>query len=95
MSASTGIFCYGHIMPRHNDHDKICRRVAELLSEERKKKNPSMTRFAADADISQPGMSFFENHRRAPSLKILLKIADALDVDLGRFISRAIKDIRG
>jgi transcriptional regulator with XRE-family HTH domain len=54
-----------------------------------------MTRFAADADISQPGMSFFENHRRAPSLKILLKIADALDVDLGRFISRAIKDIRG
>ena len=82
-------------MPRHNDHDKICRRVAELLSEERKKKNPSMTQFAADADISQPGISFFENHRRAPSLKMLLKIADALDVDLGQFISRAIKDIRG
>ena len=58
-------------------------------------RRPLAAQFAADADISQPGMSFFENHHRAPSLKTLLKIADALDVDLGKFISRAIKDIRG
>ena len=94
IAASTGKFCYVHIMSKHNDHDKICRRVAELLSEERKKQKPSMTQFAVDADLSQPGMSFFENHRRAPSLKTLLKIADALDVDLGKFINRAIKDVR-
>jgi transcriptional regulator with XRE-family HTH domain len=94
IASSTEIFCYGLTMPKHNDHDKICRRLAELLTSERKR-HASMTQFAVDAGLTQPGMSFFESHKRTPSFKTLLKIADALEVDLGRFVSRAIKDVRG
>ena len=85
----------GTASPKPNDHEKICRRVAELLSAERTRQNISMTKLAAEAGLSQPCLSYFENHHRAPNLKTLLRIADALRVDFAKFISRAIKDIRG
>ena len=82
-------------MPKSNDHEKICRRVAELLSAERERQEMSMTKLAASAGLAQSSMSYFEGHHRSPNLKTLLRIADALEVDLGEFIQRAIKDIRG
>jgi transcriptional regulator with XRE-family HTH domain len=82
-------------MPKFDDHEKICRRVADLLSAEREKQKMSMTLLAADAGLAQSAMSYFENHKRAPNLKTLLRIADVLRVDLGKLIQRAIKDVRG
>lgn len=82
-------------MPKSNDHEKICRRVAELLSMERERQKMSMTKLAASAGLAQSSMSYFEGHQRSPNLRTLLRIADALEVDLGEFIQRAIKDIRG
>lgn len=81
-------------MPKFDDHDKICRRVADLLSMERERQGLSQTQLAAAAGLSQSAMSYFEGHHRAPNLKTLLRIADTLNVDLGKYIQRAIKDIR-
>ena len=82
-------------MSKHDDdHEKICRRVAELLSTERERQKISMTQLAASAGLAQSSMSYFEGNHRSPNLKTLLRIADALHVDLGKFIQRAIKDIR-
>ena len=53
-----------------------------------------MKSVAAKAGLSQPSMSYVERHMRIPNLDTLLKIADALEIDLGKLIQRAIKDIR-
>ncbi len=46
--------------------------------------------------MAQSAISYFEgDNDRAPNFKTLLRIADALEVDLGELIQRAIKDIRG
>jgi len=82
-------------MPNYDDHEKVCRRVAELLASERERQDTSMTKLAEAAGLAQSAMSYFEGHHRTPNLKTLLRIADALQVDLGKLIQRAINDVRG
>jgi transcriptional regulator with XRE-family HTH domain len=83
-------------VPKVDDYDKICRRLAELISKERERAGLSMTRLAAAAGLAQSAISYLENDKdRAPNLKTLLRVADGLEVDLGTLIQRAIKDIRG
>jgi len=90
------VFGYERAMPKYDDYDKICKRVAELLSEERERIPMSMTQLAAKAGLAQSAISYFEgDNDRAPNFKTLLRIADALEVDLGKIVQRAIKDIRG
>jgi transcriptional regulator with XRE-family HTH domain len=81
-------------VPKKSDHDEICKRVAELLAQERERQGVSMTQLAASAGLAQSAISYFENNQRAPNLKTLLRIGDTLQVDVGRLIQRAIKDIR-
>lgn len=81
-------------MPRKDDYEKICERVAWLLSQERERQGISKTQLAATAGLAQSAISYFEGNRRAPNLRTLLRISDALQLDLGKFIQRAIKDIR-
>ena len=54
-----------------------------------------MTTLAARAGLSQPSLSYIERDLRIPSLDTLLRISDALDVDLGEIIQSAVKDVRG
>ena len=82
-------------MRKFTDHEKICVRFAELLSKERERQKMTMTQLAADAGLAQSSISYFEGSGRAPNLKTLLRIADALQIDLGKFIQRATRDIRG
>ncbi len=50
-----------------------------------------MTVLAAKAGLSQQSVSFVERQLRTPNLDTLLRICDALQVDLGELISDALR----
>lgn len=90
-----GKFRYArHRVPKVNDHEDICVRVAALLAEERQRKGLSMTQLATGAGLSQPSVSYLERNLRNPNLTTLLRLSDALGLNLGKLIERAVKDIR-
>ena len=58
------------------------RMLGTLLREWRKRRNVSQLEFALRAKTSQPNVSFVESGRTRPSLQMVLKLADALDLPL-------------
>jgi transcriptional regulator with XRE-family HTH domain len=72
----------------------ICSKVAELLQKERQRQGLSMTALAVKAGLSQQSVSLVERRLRTPNLETLLRIADALQLDLGALISSAVRDAR-
>jgi transcriptional regulator with XRE-family HTH domain len=67
--------------------------VARILKAERKKRQLSMTTMAAKAGLSQQMVSYVERGMRNPTLETLLRITDALDINLAKVIARASKAI--
>jgi transcriptional regulator with XRE-family HTH domain len=72
----------------------ICSSVAALLQEERRRKGLSMTALAQAAGLSQQSVSYIERGLRIPNLDTLIRITDALDIDLSPIIERAVKSAR-
>ena len=71
-------------------NDEIKAEVARLLSQERQRQGISMNLLAAKAGLSQSLISSFEKMRWNPTLETLLRIAAALEVNLGKVIQKAI-----
>ena len=71
--------------------NQVCSQVARILREEREKRGLSMTILAARAGLSRAMISFVEREIRNPSLETLLRIAGVLELDLGKIISKAIR----
>ena len=69
----------------------ICSEVARLLKTQREKSQLSMTALAAKAGLSQQMVSYVERGIRNPTLETLLRITEALDVPLGKIITKAEK----
>ena len=69
----------------------VCARVAQLLREEREKRSISMTTLGERAGLSQQMVSYVERGLRNPSLDTLLRLTDALEVDLAEVIRKARK----
>ena len=69
--------------------DLITLTVAHALRDERKRQDLSMERLAEKAGLSTSMISLFERDLRNPTLDTLLRIAEVLDVDLGRVIQKA------
>jgi transcriptional regulator with XRE-family HTH domain len=69
----------------------VCARVAQLLREEREKRSISMTTLGERAGLSQQMVSYVERGLRNPSLDTLLRLTDALEVDLSEVIRKARK----
>ena len=67
----------------------ICSEVAKLLKAQREKRRLSMTELAAKAGLSQQMVSYVERGIRNPTLETLLRITEALDVPLGKMITKA------
>ena len=53
-----------------------------------------MERLAEKAGLSTSMISLFERDLRNPTLDTLLRIAEVMDVDLGRLIQRATAEAR-
>jgi transcriptional regulator with XRE-family HTH domain len=69
--------------------DTVCVHVARLLREEREKRDISMTALADRAGLSRTMIRFVEREVRNPTLETLLRMTNALGIDLGKLIQKA------
>ena len=65
---------------------KIAVEVPRLLRKERARRGLSIYRVAKMSGVSQQMISYVERGMRNPTLETLLRIANALDVDLWRLL---------
>lgn len=80
-------------MRKNNLREAIAANVIRLLREEREKRGLSMTVVAQRSGLSQSIISLVERDLRSPSLDTLLRIAEAIEIDLGDILTRAQKEI--
>jgi transcriptional regulator with XRE-family HTH domain len=69
--------------------DAIVSNVVRLLREGREKRGLSMNVVAQRSGLSHSIVSLVERDLRNPTLDTLLRIAEAIEVDLGKIITRA------
>ena len=85
---------YGWGVPKDALREAIASNVARLLREEREKRGLSMNVVAQRSGLSHSIVSLIERDLRNPTLDTLLRIAEAIDVDLGEVITRAQKGLK-
>ena len=71
----------------------VCMEVTRLLTEERERRGISENRLAAAAGLSQSLMTRFKKNLNNPNLDSLIRIAAALDVNIGKVLSQALRNI--
>lgn len=69
---------------------KVSTEVARLLTEERIKAGLSMSAVAERGGISQQMVSYVEREIRNPTLSTMIRMTDAIGVDLAKVIREAI-----
>jgi transcriptional regulator with XRE-family HTH domain len=76
---------------KHILREAVAFNVVRLLREEREKRGLSMNVVSQRSGLSHSIISLMERDLRNPTLDTLLRIADAVGVDLGQIIARATK----
>lgn len=76
-------------VPSDKKYKSICQAVASLLREERERQGMSMTTLSRISGLSQQMVSYVERGLRTPTLETLLRISDALSVNLASIIDQA------
>ncbi len=76
-------------MPKHFKGEQLPSAIITVLREERIRQNMSMNVLAQKAGLSQSSVSLLEAARRKPTLETLIRLCDALSVDLWKVIKRA------
>lgn len=61
---------------------KLSKRIGKRVSQERRKKNLTTEKLAYENGISKGYLSDIENGKKLPSIKMLERTADALEVDI-------------
>lgn len=79
-------------MRKDSLREAITANVIRLLREEREKRGLSMNVVAQRSGLSQSIVSLIERDLRNPTLDTLLRIADAIEIDLGEILTRARKE---
>ena len=72
-------------------HRELCARIVRLLRDERERQGLSKYAVEQRAGVSQQMVGYVERGLRNPSLEVALRMAAALDVDLGDLIKEAGK----
>jgi transcriptional regulator with XRE-family HTH domain len=85
---------YDWLVRNQSERDAIMASVLRILREERDKRGLSMNVVAQRSGLSHSTVSLIERDLRSPTLDSLLRIADALDVDLGEIITRAGRELK-
>ena len=80
-------------MRKNHLREAIAANVVRLLREEREKRGLSMNVVAQRSGLSHSIISLIERDLRNPTLDTLLRIAEAIEVDLGDILTRARKEI--
>jgi len=74
----------------HAKHKKTAKILASLLKKARESRKLSMNRLAEASGLSQQMVSYVERNMRNPSLDTLLRLSSALEINLGKLISKAV-----
>jgi transcriptional regulator with XRE-family HTH domain len=69
--------------------EAVAANVVRILRDERKRRGLSMNQVAERSGLSQGMISLVEHDLRNPTLDTLLRIADALELDLSNVLKRA------
>ncbi|MDR3459664.1 MAG: helix-turn-helix transcriptional regulator [Verrucomicrobiae bacterium] len=69
--------------------ERLCSEVVCILHDERKRKKISMIRLAEKSGLSQSMISLVERDLRNPTLDTLLRMADALEIELSDVLVKA------
>lgn len=70
-----------------------CVKIIQLLKEERELRGLSKYAVAQQSGLSQQAIGYMEKGHRIPSLETVLRVAKAMNVDLGTIIKRAQKEL--
>ncbi len=73
-------------------YEKKVELVVDKIRFIREKKKKSQLRVANDAGISQSFYASIESHKKSPSLKTILKIADSLEINPREFFTEIDED---
>lgn len=76
-------------VPSGDPHRALCARVIRLLREERERRGLSKYAIEQRSGVSQQMVGYVERGLRNPSLEVVLRMAAALEVDLGDLIKIA------
>lgn len=71
----------------------MCAELARLLGEARKRRRLSKNSLASLTGLNQSTVSRLENHHDNPTIDTLLRVAEALGVNLGDIVKRAIQNV--
>jgi transcriptional regulator with XRE-family HTH domain len=72
-----------------NYREALCSHVVLILQAERQRRKISMTRLAEMSGLSQGMISLTEHQHRNPSLDTLVRICEALGIQLSTVLARA------
>lgn len=73
------------------DANKISDTVVAFLKEERIRQGMSQYKLAKECGLSKTSVAFIERNENKPTLSTLVRIADALNVDLSEYLQKALK----
>lgn len=80
-------------MTKSERRDAICAELVRLLGEERERRGLSKNKIAEMTGLNQSTISRLENYHENPTLDSLLRVADALEINLGDILSRAVRNV--
>jgi len=78
-------------VPQINRQQIISAEVVRLLRQERERRKLSCYAIAQRSGVSQSMLSLVERGLRNPTLELLLKIADGIEIDLAAVLKKAQK----
>lgn len=81
-------------VPSDDPYRGLCRRIVDHLRAERERQGLSKYAVEQRAGVSQQMVGYVERGLRSPSLEVALRMAAALDLDLGEVI-KAARQARG
>ena len=90
-SCVKGFSSYDSAVSKDANREAIASNVIRLLREEREARGLSMNVVAQRSGLSHSIVSLIERDLRNPTLDTLLRIAEAIEVDLGSIVTEAIK----
>jgi transcriptional regulator with XRE-family HTH domain len=76
-------------VPVKQSPEEVVCKVVRLIRKERERQGISMNALSERSGLSQAMISLVERDLRNPTLDTLLRIANALDLDLGKMLSKA------
>ena len=82
-------------MSKTSEREAIIARLTELIQAERIGQKLSLNEVATRSGLSHTMVMRVEKRERLPTIDTLLRIADALEIDLSAVLKQAIRSVRG